>query len=147
MSNILQPPETRPAPSGDSPDTRWVGRFTGRSVLVAIPLLAVLVLVGCRSPVTTGATGGPPSITANPNPVPAGAGKATTTITWTTGNGSVGQVYVADGKREKLFATGAEGSKEAPWIQAGITHEFSLYAGQEHAGKPLASVTVTRSAH
>jgi len=104
----------------------------------------VLLFAGCRSPATTAATKGPPSITASPNPVPAGAGKGTTKITWTTGNGSVGQVYVSDGKRENLFATASEGSKEVRWIQAGVTHEFTLYAGKEHK-EVLASVSVTQS--
>jgi hypothetical protein len=128
-------------------DTRCCRRLCRLAAFAVIPLVLVSVLAGCGSPETTSAARtGPPTITANPNPVPAGPEKGTTNITWTTGNGSVGQVYVSDGKREKLFATGSEGSKEAPWIQAGITHEFTLYAGKEHK-EVLGSVTVTRSAH
>jgi hypothetical protein len=109
-----------------------------------ISLALVSVLAGCGSSETTAPRTGTPIIRANPNPVPAGPEKGTTTITWTTGNGSVGQVYVSDGKREKLFATASEGSKEVHWIQAGITHEFTLYAGKEHK-EVLASVSVTQS--
>jgi hypothetical protein len=51
-------------------------------------------------------------------------------------------VYVShNGKAEKLFGQGGRGSKEAPWILAGSTYEFRLYAGKERA-KLLASVKV-----
>jgi hypothetical protein len=147
MKIFLQAPETCPVHSGDPPDTRCTGRLTGRLIFVVIPLLAVLLLAGCGSSVNTAATRGPPSITATPNPVPAGRDKGTSKIAWTTGNGSVGQVYVSeDGKPEKLFAAGSDGSKDAPWIRAGVTHEFRLYAGKEHK-EVLASVSVTRSAN
>ena len=90
------------------------------------------------SPAASAAT-----ITASPNPVTTGEGPGTTTITWNTGDGTTGQVYVSeDGAPETLFATGSTGSAPAPWIQAGKTFEFRLYARTEHA-KVLAKTQVT----
>ena len=68
----------------------------------------------------------------------------TTTVTWNTGDGTDGQVYVGspDGGPELLFAAGPTGSVPAPWIRAGKTGEFRLYAGTEHA-KVLAKTQVT----
>ncbi|MFL5241594.1 MAG: hypothetical protein ACJ8FY_05755 [Gemmataceae bacterium] len=147
MSTVLTR-EARPIPLAKLPYARCVvGLLVAWRTFFVIPLVVVLFLAGCQSstPTTSPAKGDPPSITAIPNPVPGGTGKGTTKITWRTGNGSVGQVYVsADGKPEKLFATGSEGSKEAPWIRAGVNHEFRLYAGQEHK-EMLASVSVTQS--
>jgi hypothetical protein len=83
------------------------------------------------------------TITASPNPVTTGEGSGTTTITWNTGDGATGQVYVSeDGAPENLFAAAPTGSAPAPWIRAGKTFEFSLYAGTEHA-KVLAKTQVT----
>ena len=84
-------------------------------------------------------------LTASPNPIPAGDGPGTTTISWDTGDGSPGQVYVSvDGAEEKLFAGGADGSREVGWIQPSKEYEFRLYAGTEKATL-LDAVTVTRS--
>lgn len=81
-------------------------------------------------------------ITASPNPV-VGEGPGTTTITWNTGDGTTGQIYVSeDGAPERIFTAGPAGSLPAPWIQAGKTFEFRLYAGTEHA-KVLAKTQVT----
>jgi hypothetical protein len=75
--------------------------------------------------------------------VPLSQGRGTTTITWNTGDGSVGTVYLAkDGEPEAAFASGAPGSASAPWIEAGKTYEFRLYAGTEHT-KMLAKTQVT----
>jgi len=83
------------------------------------------------------------TITASPNPVTTGEGAGTTTVTWNTGDGTTGQVYVSEGGApDTLFATDATGSAPAPWIQAGKTFEFRLYAGTEHA-KVLAKTQVT----
>ena len=83
------------------------------------------------------------TITASPNPVTTGEGPGTTTITWNTGDGTTGQVYVSeDGAPETLFTAGPPGSAPAPWIQAGKTFEFRLYAGTEHT-KVLAKTQVT----
>ncbi len=74
------------------------------------------------------------TITATPVTGSVGPDKlGTTTITWDTGDGSVGQVYVAPpGKPEKLFADNrSKGSLEARWIGRG-EYEFRLYAGKEH---------------
>ena len=90
------------------------------------------------SPAASAAT-----ITASPNPVTTGEGSGTTTITWNTGDGTTGQVYVSeDGAPETLFTAGPPGSAPAPWIRAGKTFEFRLYAGTEHA-KVLAKTLVT----
>jgi hypothetical protein len=68
----------------------------------------------------------------------------TTTITWNTADGTEGQVYVSvDGSPEAMFAAASQGSAPAPWIQAGKTFEFRLYAGTEHA-TVLAKTQVTR---
>jgi hypothetical protein len=84
-------------------------------------------------------------LTASPNPVPAGAGLGTTKIDWSTGDDSWAQVYVSvDGGREELFATGAEGVAEAPWIKNGRTYEFRLYSGTKRT-KCLATIKSTRS--
>ena len=84
-----------------------------------------------------------PTITASPNPVTIGEGLGTTTITWNTGDGTTGRVYVSeDGAPETLFTEGPTGAAPAPWIQAGKTFEFRLYAGTEHA-KVLAKTQVT----
>ena|SRR5439155_26010732 len=84
------------------------------------------------------------SLTASPNPVPDGAGLGATRITWSTGDGSMGQVYVAeDGGAERLFVEGPEGSQDAPWIGADAVYTFRLYAGTERRIL-LATVVVTR---
>lgn len=84
------------------------------------------------------------SLTATPNPVPHGAELGTTTITWSTGDHLSGQIYVSvDGGSEQLFARGSRGSQEAPWINAGNTYEFRLYAGTDRKA-PLSTLTVTR---
>jgi hypothetical protein len=77
---------------------------------------------------------------ADPNPVPPGNPKGTTTITWDTGSDAVGDVFVVNAGIEKLFASGRQGSQDAPWIQAGST-EFRLYTQADH--KLLAQLTVT----
>ena len=83
------------------------------------------------------------TITASPNPVATCEGSGITTITWNTGDGTTGQVYVSeDGAPETLFTSGPPGSAPAPWIRAGKTFEFRLYAGTEHA-KVLAKTQVT----
>jgi glycosyltransferase involved in cell wall biosynthesis len=49
------------------------------------------------------------------------------------------------GEPEKLFAQGAQGSEEAPWIRTGLAYEFRLYAGKEgEGGTLLAAVEVRR---
>jgi hypothetical protein len=51
-------------------------------------------------------------------------------------------VYVSEnGQAEKLFASGSEGSQDAPWIRPGGTYEFRLYAGTGHSQR-LASRTI-----
>jgi glycosyltransferase involved in cell wall biosynthesis len=49
------------------------------------------------------------------------------------------------GEPEKLFAQGAQGSEEAPWIRTGLAYEFRLYAEKEgERGTLLAAVEVRR---
>jgi hypothetical protein len=85
-----------------------------------------------------------PRIAAEPNPVPHGSEPGVSTIHWDTGDGSVGEVYVAvDDGEEQLFAKGSKGSKVAEWITAGPVFEFRLVDGPE-TYRLLASVTVTR---
>ena len=119
-----------------------------------IPTIAILLLLfffaACgpsKNPDTNASAASPAApaatITASPNPVTTGEGSGTTTITWNTGNGTAGQVYVSeDGAPETLFAAGSTGSAPAPWIRAGKTFEFRLYAGTEHA-TVLAKTQVT----
>jgi hypothetical protein len=42
------------------------------------------------------------------------------------GSDAVGSVYVVSAGNETLFASGRQGSQEAPWIKPGST-EFRLY--------------------
>ncbi|SRR6266699_2048255 len=85
------------------------------------------------------------TISADPNPVPAGNGMGKTTIKWTTGDRSVGQVYVStDNGDETLFGEGAGGSSDANWIVSNSSYEFRLYSGSDRA-KLLAKVQVTRA--
>lgn len=113
--------------------------------------LGGLLLTSCDRPPASDSTA-PSSSTANdaaiagvvlqadPNPVPPGDPKGRTTITWDTGSDAVGDVYVLSAGNEKLFASGRQGSQDAPWIPAGST-EFRLYTQAEH--KLLAQLTVT----
>jgi hypothetical protein len=134
---------------------RMPGHFASLSSPIAVLAAILLLFPGCKpsneapnvadnarqaaSPAATSA-----SISASPNPVPAGNGNGTTTIKWTTGDGSMGQIYVtSEPGEETLFAGAPEGSTDAPWIQSDKTYEFRLYAGSEHR-KVLATIAVTR---
>jgi ABC-type transport system substrate-binding protein len=84
-------------------------------------------------------------IVAEPNPVPAGEGAGRTTVSWDTGDGSVGEVWLAvDGGEEKLFGKHSKNSQDVPWISAGPTYEFRLYKGTDRQ-ELLGSVKVTRA--
>ena len=117
--------------------------------MIAI-LLALFFFAACgpsKNPEANASAASPAApaatIAASPNPVTTGEGSGTTTITWNTGDGTTGQVYVSeDGGPERLFAEGSPGSVPVPWIAAGKTFEFRLYAGTEHA-KVLAKTQVT----
>jgi hypothetical protein len=117
-------------------------------------LAGALLLAACDQKNSASATGSSavasPSgntaatLSASPNPVPAGSTPGSTTIKWATGGSAAAQVYVStNGGVETLFASGGEGSSEAPWIQTGMNYEFRLYAGDEHKNV-LARVMVTR---
>jgi hypothetical protein len=119
---------------------------------VAICLtLTGLFIVGCERPATeatnaTSPTGAPDMaavgvvFSADPNPVPPGNPKGRTTITWDTGSDAIGEVYVVGAGNEQLFASGRQGSQEAPWIQPGRS-EFRLYEQSDH--KLIGRLTVT----
>jgi hypothetical protein len=95
------------------------------------------------APAAATPTPAPATLTASPNPVRVDAGRlGTTTIAWSTGRSEDGQVFVSEnGQPEKLFASGTTGSQDAPWIRAGASYEFRLYAGAGHTDR-LAAVTV-----
>ena len=118
-----------------------------RPTIVLVPLFFLAACNPSKAPEATAPSGSAAAssapITAAPNPVPAGQGPGTTTITWNTGDGSLAQVYVSvDSGSETLFASSPQGSAAAPWIEAGKTFEFRLYAGTEHT-KLLAKTQVT----
>ena len=105
---------------------------------VLLPLFFLAACNPSKTPEANAPSGSPgastATITASPNPVAVGQAPGTTTVTWNTGDGSAGQVYVSkDGEPEALFAEGTPGSHTAPWIEAGKTFEFRLYAGTQHA--------------
>lgn len=87
-------------------------------------------------------------ITAKPNPVQDSAEPLSkTVISWSTNDIPSQEVHVcvhtaAGG--ESLFASGAHGSQEAPWIQLGLPVEFRLYWGEGSSRKLLDRVVVTR---
>jgi hypothetical protein len=87
-------------------------------------------------------TSGAPVITATPDHVAVTDRPGSTEIQWDTGNGSVGFVFVtASDRKPVLFATGAKGSRVAPWIRAG-NYAFELY-GDDQRRTLLAAVTVS----
>ncbi len=83
-----------------------------------------------------------PAITAKPGRVTLAGRTGSTEISWDTGNGSMGFVFVttSDGK-PVLFASGAKGSRVAPWIRPG-SYAFELY-GDDQRRTLLAAVTVS----
>jgi hypothetical protein len=83
-----------------------------------------------------------PRITATPERVKITSGADSTDIAWSTGNGSVGFVFVtANGRLPVLVATGNEGSRVISWIRTG-TYVFELY-GEAERRTLLATVTVS----
>ena len=92
-----------------------------------------------------GKSSGAPAITANPGHVTVAGGAGSTEISWDTGNESMGFVFVTTGQgKPVLFATGAKGSRMAPWIRPG-TYAFELY-GDDQRRTLLAAVTVSGTA-
>jgi hypothetical protein len=79
-------------------------------------------------------------LAASPNPVPAVPSPGKTTITWNCGSDDAADVYVISPAGEKLFAAGAKGSQEAPWISPGST-TFQLRRHSDNA--TLAELKVT----
>jgi hypothetical protein len=119
------------------------------SICVALGCISI---TGCDRPTASDTTTpSPPTSTtdapvagaflhADPNPVPSGTPNGKTTITWATGSDAVGDVYVVGAGKETLFASGTEGSQDAPWIHPG-SNEFRLYKQEDR--KLLAQLTVT----
>ena len=78
-----------------------------------------------------GKSSGAPAITANPGHVTVAGRTGSTEISWDTGNGSMGFVFVTTSEgKPALFATGAKGSRVAPWIRPG-TYAFELYGDDQ----------------
>lgn len=140
----------------------FFNRLAKKSLLVVL-VVASLLLVGCSnaeeankaastsSPAVANnaspTKSGEGSIKADPNPVPAGGEeRGKTKISWTTKPdiGEVNVFVVDNGQPENLFASNPEGSVEAPWIIAGGTYEFRLYAGTGANRRLVDKVVVTR---
>lgn len=131
--------------TGPAQGSGHMADFTQQTFLLFAPL-AQGIITGMNASTTAPQPPLPLSLTATPNPVPAGSGYGSTTITFSTGDGSVGQVWVSeDGLPEALFAQGAGHSQLAPWIGSGSTYVFTLYQGTTHS-TVLRTVTVTRLA-
>jgi hypothetical protein len=103
-------------------------------------MLAGLFVIGCGRPSPDSTAPPAPAndatvvgvvLRADPNPVPGGTETGKTTITWQTGSETVAEIYYVSGKDETLFASGARGSKEAPFIRPG-SNEFRLYNQGQH---------------
>jgi len=116
-----------------------------KATISILSVVICLFLASCGKAPESAATGA--TINATPNPVSAGSGTGTTTVSWTTGDSSVGQVYVSqDGQAEKLWIGGTpQGSGDATWIQTGSSYEFRLYDAAH--GKLLSKVVVTGAEH
>jgi hypothetical protein len=70
---------------------------------------------------------GKPAITARPNPIPGGPGFGTATMTWDAADDTPGIMCVAvDARPEQIFAAGAKGAQDAPWIGAPTTEDTPL---------------------
>jgi hypothetical protein len=83
-----------------------------------------------------------PRITATPERVKVAGGPGSTDITWSTGNGSIGFVFVtANGRQPILVATSPQGERVISWIRTG-RYVFELYGDAERRTL-LAMVTVS----
>jgi hypothetical protein len=73
------------------------------------------------------------SLLANPAVLPASTTLGSTMLYWSTGDGSTGQLYVAnDGGPETLMMEGAYGVADPAWLAPGSEYAFRLYAGTSH---------------
>jgi hypothetical protein len=107
----------------------------------AVPAVGGAVVQG-ESGRNSAQTSSAPVIIATPDHVPVTDQPGSTEISWDTGNGSVGFVFVtASDRKPVLFATGARGSRAAPWIRGG-SYAFELY-GDDQRRTLLAAVTVS----
>jgi len=105
-----------------------VVKVIGRAPRTLVLVLALAALAAAP------ASGWAATLTATPNPVFAPSGIGTTTLIWDATDAGFGQIFVSvDSGPEVLVAAGATGSQPAPWIQAGHTYDFRLYAGAAHS--------------
>lgn len=88
-----------------------------------------------------------PVLTASPNPVSVAGALGNTTITFSTGDGTIGQVYVSvNGGTEILISQGAGMSFTLPWIALGNTYTFTLYSGTAHTTVLKSVIVSTQTA-
>jgi hypothetical protein len=123
---------------GDSENTSAAGSPTPSTTSAATATATPSTVASIPSP---SFTPGAPGLRADPNPVRAERAPGKTMISWQSGSEDVSEVYLAEPGGERLFARGAFGSAEAPWINVGSTR-FRLYRGTEHK-ELLAELTVT----
>lgn len=127
-----------------------------KHTLIVLWSFAVFTLASCDNPQPAQPTAAPApgaqstplqntgaTLTASPNPVTTSGTAGKTTITWNAGNHPEAAVYVtSEDAGESLFASGSQGSSEAPWIQPGKRYEFRLYSKGDKA-QLLQQLTVT----
>lgn len=103
------------------PHTAWGYQCYQRQIHLAVPRPAATV------------SASPTTLTLPPGAVGA------TNVTWSST--SVVDVRVSrDGAPSTLFASGASGSQEAPWIQAGHSYRFTLHAPGSATGELAAAL-------
>jgi hypothetical protein len=89
-------------------------------------------------PTVTGA-----SLSVSPDPVPGGDGNGSATVTWNTGSSTSGDVVVStDGGSDVTIASGASGTSNVTWIQAGHSYRFRLMQGSTTLAEQWASRSV-----
>jgi hypothetical protein len=73
-----------------------------------------------------------PSLSATVKSASVGAEVGTARIAWSTGDGSVGQVYLSESSMEEtIVAQGVAGSRDVSGLRTDETYEFRLYSGTE----------------
>jgi hypothetical protein len=112
------------------------GRYANRNTVLMVPIVLASVTVSSRRETILVATA---------NPVAAGSGGQTTEIRWSTGDGSVGELFVSiDNGREILFARNPEGVQAANWVRAGSVYVFRLYR-KDSTRRLLASIEIRQA--
>jgi hypothetical protein len=123
----------------DSANTTATGTPTPASTTTTTSATAAPATVA-SSPLPS-FTPGIPALRADPNPIRSDRAPGKTMISWQSGSEELSEIYLVEPTGERLFARGAFGSAEAPWISVGTTR-FRLYRGTEHK-EVLAELTVT----